>query len=208
MASAKRRLLHQLQHFVGNVEHIIRRCGTQRFEPSELRQIEQAFLGQIERRHGARGLGPHLQAVDGLVLELGREKRAFHVGNLVVGGVVLHREHDALHIAAHVKVFDCAVGKGGIHLFAGHLVVELLVDPFGHEPEVGQFGPVGNRVAHVHLNHITENLLLFVPHHRVVVHVHHGVALHHCHGVAYPLQVGTVEPHVRRGDYVVCCVGR
>ena len=105
-------------------------------------------------------------------------------------------------------MFERAVGEGGKHLFAGHLVVELFVDPFSHESEIGQLGPVGNRVAHVHLNHIAENLLLFVPHHRVVVHVHHGVALHHCHGVAYSLQVGTVEPHVRRSDYVVGCVGR
>ena len=89
-------------------------------------QVIAVALGQIERCDLACGLGPHYEAAQSVVLEVGVHVGTLGVGKLVVGRVVFHRKHYGLHIAFGIEPAYGRVGHPHGHVGSRELVIAVL----------------------------------------------------------------------------------
>ena len=102
---------------------------------------------------------------------------------------------------------ELAVEESGEHLLTCQLVVEFLVDMFGHESELRKFGPVDCRVVEMQDDFIAEDLFVLVPYDRMVVEMEERVLADECHRVAEALEVNAVEADVGGRHKIVDRIG-
>ena len=69
----------------------------------------------------------------------------------------------------------------------------------GHEASRGQCRPVGGAVVQMHIDFVTEDLPIQVPHHRMAIHVDNGVGLAQLERVTDALHVTAVKTHLIEG---------
>ena len=96
---------------------------------------------------------------------------------------------------------DLTINEEGKHLFRFHLVIagRITSQLLDRETVVDDMGTIDDGVLHKHLDTITHELLIDIPHDRIVVHRHTGILGVIDQRVADGLHIGTISPDVMVG---------